>query len=178
MIKTIFQAACQDFSRGEGLWASYSPWISTLKSSICHTAQPLSRPERESIARACKDVRSAKKYVSERGKGKGGDGFIYYRRSVIWIFTIAAAEPGRDSVPRWRHRVDLTRSIAHGHPHLLQIVNISYKYGAQISSWTRSSYKMLWLLFCKYSAVTSYLYDRLKILHPSSLSPHSPKFYI
>lgn len=125
-----------------------SPWISTLKSSICHTAQPLGRSAGESIARACKDVRSAKKYVSGRGKGKEGDGFIYYRRSVIWIFTIAAAEPGRDSFPWWRHRIGLTRSVAHGHPHLLQIADTPDKCETQISSGTRSPLR---LLFHKYS---------------------------
>lgn len=104
VIRTIFQAAHQNLGRGKGSCElPPSSWISTLKSSICHTAQPLGCSEGESIARACKDVRSAKKYVSRRGRGKGSDGFIYCRRSVIWIFTIAnpAAIHSRDDVTAW-----------------------------------------------------------------------------
>ena len=115
LIKTIFQAARQDPGLTEG------PWDSSLivnfhfkKFDLPHSATVRLFGKRidSSCEQGCKEREEICQRLEQRGRG--GNSFIYYSWSVIWIFTIATAEPGRDSFPRWRHHMGLTYSVAQG----------------------------------------------------------------
>jgi len=104
LIKTIFQAAHQDPDRGEGSWnSSLIVNFHLKKFNLPHnaTVRLFGRRIDSSSEQGCKEREEICQRIGQRGQG--GNSFIYYSWSVIWIFTIAnpGAIHSRDDVTTW-----------------------------------------------------------------------------